>query len=111
LAGQRLKHTHRLQALVALADLSLQAERASAAGRHDDAIRLARAAVAREDALDFDEPPAWHAPTRRLLGDVLARAGRRDEAAAAYRAELHRRPATAEVAHALDRLRAGRGGS
>ena len=41
-----------------------------------------------EDALTFDEPPAWYHSARNLLGETLLEAGRPAEAAAAFRDDL-----------------------
>jgi hypothetical protein len=53
-------------------------------------IELLRAAVEMEDALAYDEPPAWFLSTRQLLGGALFR--NRDYAGAeqVFRADLER---------------------
>ncbi|MGE3177855.1 MAG: hypothetical protein AB7O32_10310, partial [Vicinamibacterales bacterium] len=63
-------------------------ELASAEGRHDEAIRVVREAVAIEDGLPYNEPPVWHQPTRQVLGALLLAAGRAADAEAAYRQDL-----------------------
>jgi predicted Zn-dependent protease len=45
-----------------------------------------------EDALLYDEPPAWHIPVRLALGEALLAAGRPAEAERVYRDELKRNP-------------------
>ncbi|QDH71740.1 tetratricopeptide repeat protein [Lysobacter alkalisoli] len=75
-----------------IAERSLAAEIALAAKDHDAAIIALREAVVIEDAIPYDEPPGWHAPTRHALGAALLDAGRAGEAEAVYREELRRNP-------------------
>ena len=49
-------------------------------------------AAALQDALVYDEPPAWYYPVRESLGAALLRAGRPAEAEAAFREGLRRSP-------------------
>jgi tetratricopeptide (TPR) repeat protein len=65
---------------------------ASKGGKHADAIAALRRAVANEDELRYDEPPAWINPVREQLGAALLAAGRAKEAEAAYRDDLERNP-------------------
>jgi tetratricopeptide (TPR) repeat protein len=51
-------------------------------------------AVRYEDALNYQEPPDWHAPVRQNLGAVLLAAGRADEAEAVYWEDLRKNPGT-----------------
>jgi len=48
--------------------------------------------VAIQDALVYDEPPAWYYPVRESLGAGLLRAGRAVEAEAAFREGMRRIP-------------------
>jgi len=61
-------------------------------GNKTAAIAKLREAVAREDALKYDEPPAWTVPTRHSLGAVLIASRRYAEAEAVYREDLRRYP-------------------
>jgi tetratricopeptide (TPR) repeat protein len=61
-------------------------------GRIDEAVAQFRKAIALEDDLVYDEPPAWHAPVRHSLGAVLLAAGRAADAEAVYREDLKRHP-------------------
>jgi tetratricopeptide (TPR) repeat protein len=61
-------------------------------GQHDAAFAEMRAAVAREDALRYDEPPDWIQPVRHALGAALLRAGDPVEAEVVYREDLARLP-------------------
>ena len=74
--------------LVAIAEGVLDGEIAVREGRTDAAIASLRAAVRREDALRYDEPPDWIQPVRHALGATLVRAGRPAEAEAVYREDL-----------------------
>jgi tetratricopeptide (TPR) repeat protein len=49
-------------------------------------------AVRYEDALNYQEPPDWHAPVRQNLGAVLLEAGRADEAEAVFWEDLKKNP-------------------
>ena len=75
-----------------IAERSLTAEVALVDKDNDAAIAALREAVDIEDAIPYDEPPGWHAPTRHSLGAVLLIAGKPAEAEAVYRAELDRNP-------------------
>jgi tetratricopeptide (TPR) repeat protein len=77
---------------VKVAERVLAAEIAGAQGRHEDAVEALRQAVAIEDELPYDEPPAWHLPVRHTLGAMLLAEGRVAEAEAVYREELRRNP-------------------
>ena len=77
---------------VAVAERTLAAERALAAGRTDEAVAILEQGVTIEDSLPYDEPPAWHAPVRQTLGLAHLENGRPDLAELAYRAELRRNP-------------------
>ncbi len=61
-------------------------------GDHAEAVKKLTEAVALEDALKYDEPPAWTTPARHSLGAVLIAAKRYAEAEAVYRADLVRYP-------------------
>jgi tetratricopeptide (TPR) repeat protein len=54
----------------------------------DKALRSYRQAVTAEDALNYDEPPDWYAPTRETLGGALLRFGQAAEAEKVFRADL-----------------------
>jgi tetratricopeptide (TPR) repeat protein len=70
----------------------LEGEIAYRKGKKDVAIAKLREAVALEDALKYDEPPAWTVPSRHSLGAVLIAARRYADAEAVYRADLKRYP-------------------
>jgi tetratricopeptide (TPR) repeat protein len=75
-------------ALAAVARPYLDGRLALLAGDHAAAIPLLRQAVAAEDALAYDEPPAWYLPSRDVLGAALLRAGDWPAAEQVFRDEL-----------------------
>jgi tetratricopeptide (TPR) repeat protein len=79
-------------ALLRLAGHALAGEIAAKQGRTNDAVNHLNEGIKEEDALRYDEPPAWHLPVRQQLGAVLLAAGRAGEAEAAYREDLRRNP-------------------
>jgi tetratricopeptide (TPR) repeat protein len=70
----------------------LDGEIAFRAGDRERAVARLREAVAREDALKYDEPPAMTVPSRHALGAVLLAAGKPKEAEAVYTEDLRRYP-------------------
>ncbi|MFP4308764.1 MAG: tetratricopeptide repeat protein [Desulfococcaceae bacterium] len=64
----------------------------AAAGDFEASIEALTHAVAREDALNYDEPPTWHFPTRQALGAVLLETGKPKRAETAYREDLKKYP-------------------
>jgi tetratricopeptide (TPR) repeat protein len=56
------------------------------------AIAMLRSAVAAEDSLHYDEPPAWYAPIRQYLGAAYLTINKTAEAEAVYREDLARNP-------------------
>ena len=80
------------RAMAALALAELDGRLALATGRFDKAIALLEAAVAQQDALSYDDPPAWYHPVRETLGAALLIAGRAKAAARVFRADLERHP-------------------
>ncbi|WP_229502824.1 tetratricopeptide repeat protein [Pseudoduganella guangdongensis] len=65
---------------------------AEAKGDLPAAISAFTAAVAVQDTLPYTEPPYWYYPVRQSLGAVLLKAGRLDEAEAAFRASFAKTP-------------------
>ncbi len=77
---------------VRIAERFVAAELARAAKDYDAAIAALNTAVTIEDTLPYDEPPAWHWPSRQALGAVYLEARKPAEAEKAYRDELQRNP-------------------
>ncbi|MGH8197836.1 MAG: tetratricopeptide repeat protein [Steroidobacteraceae bacterium] len=86
---------------VRIAERFVAAELARAAKDYDAAIAALNAAVTIEDTLPYDEPPAWHWPSRQALGAVLLEAKKPAEAEKAYRDELQRNPENGWSLHGL----------
>jgi len=57
-----------------------------------DAVPHYEKAVAIQDKLVYDEPPAWYYPVRESLGAALLRAGRAEDAEKVFREGLRRSP-------------------
>lgn len=84
-----------------IAERSLTAEVALLDKDSDAAIAALQEAVSIEDQIPYDEPPAWHSPTRHALGAALLGAGKAADAEAVYRAELQRNPQNGWSLHGL----------
>ena len=63
-----------------------------AEGKIESGIEQVRAAIQKEDALKYDEPPGWLIPVRHSLGAVLMKQQRFAEAEQMYRDDLARLP-------------------
>jgi tetratricopeptide (TPR) repeat protein len=74
--------------LMKIASNVLDGEILAAKGDTAGAVQHLETAVATEDSLVYDEPPAWHVPARQNLGAVLLAAGKPAEAEKVYRADL-----------------------
>src|SRR4051812_49182635 len=61
-------------------------------GKTDEGLGKLGEAVTLEDALHYDEPPAWMIPARHSLGANLLKAGKAAEAEAVYRDDLKKLP-------------------
>ncbi len=95
----------RMDDVLAVADAVLTARMAAAAHDDDAALAAWRRAVERQDALPYDEPPAWYYPVRESLGAALCTSGHAAEGEAAFREDLARNPRNGRslfgLAHAL----------
>ncbi len=78
--------------IIALIQKMLESEIQIAEGKNDEGIAGLQEALRMEDALKYDEPPAWMIPIRHSLGANLMRAGRFAEAEEIYREDLRRLP-------------------
>ena len=83
---------HSAAGLLTIAEKHLSAAIDAQRGQNARAIETLTAAIALEDALQYDEPPAWYFPLRQALGAALLDAKRPLDAEAAYREELKRHP-------------------
>jgi tetratricopeptide (TPR) repeat protein len=80
------------EALLAVAMPMVEGEILIAEGKIDSGIEQLRAAIEKEDALKYDEPPGWMIPVRHSLGAVLMKQQRFAEAEQVYRDDLKRVP-------------------
>jgi tetratricopeptide (TPR) repeat protein len=78
--------------LLAVAAAVLDARLFAASGSRPTSIASWMKAVTAEDALAYDEPPAWYYPVRESLGGALLRAGRPILAETVFRKDLARNP-------------------
>lgn len=78
--------------VLAVADRVLEGEIAYREGRRDDAFTALRRGVELEDALRYDEPPAWILPVRQTLGAALLDAKLPREAEPVFRRDLEIHP-------------------
>jgi tetratricopeptide (TPR) repeat protein len=87
--------TNSVQDLLKIGELVLAGEISAARGDYDGAIKGLKLAVAAEDALVYEEPQGWYAPTRLTLGAVLLESGRADDAETIFREDLAKYPSNA----------------
>jgi tetratricopeptide (TPR) repeat protein len=80
------------EALLSVAIPMVEGEILIAEGKIDSGIEQLRAAIQKEDALKYDEPPGWLIPVRHSLGAVLMKQQRFAEAEQVYRDDLARLP-------------------
>ena len=78
--------------LLAMASATLAGEIDSAQGHHEDAVKNLKDAVAIQDALNYEEPPAWYFPVRETLGMELLAAGKTTDAEQVFRDDLKQYP-------------------
>src|SRR3954471_3824474 len=80
------------EALLAVAIPMVEGEILIAEEKIDTGIEQLRAAIQKEDALKYDEPPGWLIPVRHSLGAMLMKQQRFAEAEQVYRDDLARLP-------------------
>jgi tetratricopeptide (TPR) repeat protein len=80
------------EAILGVVTPMVEGEILVAEGNIDSGIQQLRAAIEKEDALRYDEPPAWLIPVRHSLGAVLMKQQRFAEAEQVYREDLVRLP-------------------
>jgi tetratricopeptide (TPR) repeat protein len=71
-------------------------------GNHEQAFAHLRAAVAKDEALKYDEPWGWFQPAAHALGALLLEQGRAAEAEAVYRRDLELHPDNGWALHGLE---------
>jgi tetratricopeptide (TPR) repeat protein len=80
------------QSVLEIARLMAAGELAFRQGNRDHAFTLLHQAVAKEESLQYDEPPGWMQPVRHALGALLLADGKAAQAEAVYQADLVRHP-------------------
>ncbi len=80
------------EALLGVVTPMVEGEILVAEGKIDSGIEQLRAAIQKEDALKYDEPPGWLIPVRHSLGAVLMKHQRYSDAEQVYREDLARLP-------------------
>jgi tetratricopeptide (TPR) repeat protein len=81
---------NRAARVMSIAEKVLAARIASAKKDNQTAVELLRQAVAVEDSLAYDEPPAWFQPVREMLGGALMKQGDFAGAEKVFRDDLER---------------------
>ncbi len=79
---------HGQRDLLGMAEGTLRGEILAQEGDVDGAVHVMEEAIARERALNYDEPEPWPIPVRHTLGAVLLEAGRHADAERVYREAL-----------------------
>ena len=93
--------------LLSIAEDVLAAALAANAGDDDTMVAALNAAIEKEDALPYMEPPYWFFPNRQILGHALLNRGRASEAEAVFRADLEHVPLNGwSLAGLIESLRA-----
>ena len=85
-------------AVLEIASAVLKAELAADAASR---VPFLRDAVAKQDALRYEEPPPWCVSLRESLGVALLQAGRAADAEAVFREELRRNPGSGRTLFGL----------
>ena len=85
-------HNNPMSAISTLASAMVEGEILLREGKTDEGLAKLREAVKLEDALHYDEPPAWMIPGRHVLGAALLKAGKAAEAEQVYRDDLKKLP-------------------
>ena len=78
--------------LLELGSSTLAGEIESTDGRHDDAVKSLRDAVAIQDSLNYEEPPPWYYPVRESLGMELIADGKTPDAEQVFNDDLKQYP-------------------
>ncbi len=90
--SDRMLGFNSMNRVLSIGSATLAGEIDSAQGHHDDAIKYLKDAVAIQDSLNYEEPPAWYYPVRETLGMELLAAGKPADAEQVFRDDLKRNP-------------------
>jgi tetratricopeptide (TPR) repeat protein len=94
-------------AVLAIPDELLLARISWDEGLRVRAIEHLKLAVTKEDALTYDEPPQWFAPTREALGGAYLQSGHFKLAKDTFEAAVHRHPNSGRALYGLMRALQG----
>ncbi|MGD9719834.1 MAG: hypothetical protein AB7O59_01295 [Pirellulales bacterium] len=89
---EKMAMQHHARDLLAIAVHHLDATLLAQSGEVDQAAEKLRAAIAQQDALQYDEPPPWYLPMRQPLGRLYLEAKRPADAEQAFRDDLQKYP-------------------
>lgn len=92
LNAEKLDDAKRVLQILETSSLDLRGNLRSAQGRFDEAIEIMKKAVEKEAVVGYNEPPQNARPELEALGYVYIRAGKYEDARAAFRRELKLRP-------------------
>ena len=81
-----------LPKLFEILELVLNATLSGVQNQTADQISSLKKAIEIEDRFNYSEPPAWYAPIRMQLGEVLLQQGHYSEAIEVYRTALKKLP-------------------
>lgn len=90
--AMRIWEINRMSDIAKIAELVLRAEIARRQGVFSDAVKYLLAAVEREEALNYGEPPDWFFSVRHPLGDVYMEMNKYTDAERVYREDLELYP-------------------
>ena len=90
--ADRIVNLNSAKSLLGIAQAHLAGEMAAKQGRTDEAVMQLQTAIQGEDALTYEEPPAWYMPLRQRLGAILLGSDRPVRAEIVFREDLTRRP-------------------
>ena len=91
-------NVNRTADVLKVAGAVLAARLAASKADNQGAVEAWKRAVEAQDALTYDEPPAWYYPVRESLGGSLLLAGKPKEAEAVFRDDLDPEPKERAVA-------------
>lgn len=81
---------NQMSTVLPIAKAMIQGELLYREGKTEEAFAILREGAVAEDALVYDEPPAWMLPVRHALGALLMGDGQFEAAEAVYREDLKR---------------------
>ena len=92
--------------IVELAIHVAEARKSHAEGKYDEAVHHYKEAQELEKTIPYSEPPYWYYPVAQSLGASLFKAGRYEEAQAAFQAALFKAPNNGWALYGLSKTEA-----